>query len=236
MKIEPSKIPAGSRIIFKAIVGSRAFGTNIKGSSDTDIKGVYIQHPDDIYGFAYQPHAVVGKDETYYEIHRFIELLKDGNPSCLELLFSPDNCILINDSSFKRLMDVKNIFVTKKCIFTFANYAMQQFGKAEIHNRHRRNKNLLHCRRLLDMAMEIAKKGQIKVKRRNRKALLSIKNGSTSFKDVQKSAQEDFEKLKEIAKTSKLPTTVDELFVHNLLVKIRTYTMFGFKNDINVAV
>lgn len=29
-------------IIFKAIVGSQAYGTNVPGS-DTDIKGVYIQ-------------------------------------------------------------------------------------------------------------------------------------------------------------------------------------------------
>lgn len=223
--MDNSKIPAGAKIIFKAIVGSRAFGTNVEGS-DSDIKGIYIQHPDDIVGFNYQPHAVVTKDETYYEIRKFIELLSDGNPTSIELLFGPADCILVNEPSFKFLLDVKNSFVTKKCISSFGNYAMQQFGKAEIHNRHRRNKNLLHCRRLLDMSIEIAETGQINVRTQNRDSLLLIKDGTTSFEDVKKGADEDFKMIKELSKKSTLPEGVDELFRHNLLVKIRNYTLF----------
>lgn len=38
------------RTIFKAIVGSQAYGTNIP-TSDTDYKGVYMQSEDDLLGF-----------------------------------------------------------------------------------------------------------------------------------------------------------------------------------------
>ena len=92
-----SKIPVGAKVIFKAIVGSRAFGTNTS-SSDEDIKGVYAQKTDDILGFGYQEHAVLNKDTTYYEAKKFIELLRTGNPMAIEMLFSPEDCILEKDN------------------------------------------------------------------------------------------------------------------------------------------
>lgn len=218
-----SKIPKRAKIIFKAIVGSRAFGTDTK-KSDSDIKGVYMQHPDDILGFnQYQKHAVVGPDETYYEIGRFIELLSEGNPSAMELLFSPDDCILVQESEFDIMRLNRNSFITKGCIFSFAHYAMSQFGKAVKHNRHRKKKNLLHCRRLLDMAIEIGETGKLEVRRSNRDYLLSIKDGSTDFNSVKEGADKDLKKVDTLAKKSKLQKEVNVDLCNMLLLSVRNF-------------
>lgn len=118
------------RIIFKTIVGSQAYGTAVEGS-DIDIKGVYIQDPSEILGFGYQPQIDVNKDEVYYEIRRFLDLLSTANPTVLEMLFSPSECIQILEPEFKYLIKNRNIFLTKMCGVSFGGYAVQQIKKAK---------------------------------------------------------------------------------------------------------
>lgn len=117
------------RIIFKCIVGSQAYGTNVEGS-DIDIKGVYIQDPMEILTFGYKPQIEVGKDECYYEVRRFIELLQTANPTVLEMLFVPDDCIIQEEPEFTLIKNVKWAFLTKKCRNSFGGYAIQQIKKA----------------------------------------------------------------------------------------------------------
>lgn len=56
--------------IFKAIVGSRAYGTDIE-TSDTDYKGVYMQSTDDLISFGYKEQ----KDENKYVCHHYINTM-----------------------------------------------------------------------------------------------------------------------------------------------------------------
>ena len=216
-----SKIPDGAKVIFKAVVGSRAFGTSVEGS-DSDIKGVYIQHSDDILGLnTYQEHAVINKDETYYEIRRFIELLCKANPTCLELVFSPADCILINEPEFSAILETRDLFITKRCIVTFGHYAMTQLEKGEREGKNNWTKNLLHCRRMVDMALEIATTGKINVRRPNREFLLSIKNGDVDFEILKENAKKDFEKAKVLSEETLLSEKADKKFGNQLLVSVR---------------
>ena len=118
------------KIIFKAIVGSQAYGTNTE-TSDTDIKGVYVQNIEDILGFhKYQPQIEVSKDETYFEIGRFLELCQKGNPNILELFYSPKDCILQTESEWMDLLQYREQFVTEECRNSFIGYAESQIKKA----------------------------------------------------------------------------------------------------------
>lgn len=117
------------RIIFKTIVGSQAYGTNVEGS-DIDIKGVYIQTPMELMTFGYVPLVEVNKDEVYYEIRRFIELLSTANPTVLEMLYSPADCIQVCEPEFEILLKYRDEFLTKKCEHSFGGYAVQQIKKA----------------------------------------------------------------------------------------------------------
>lgn len=119
----------GHRLLFKAIVGSQAYGTNTP-ESDVDLKGVYIQSDDDILSFKYKEQINVTKDECYYEIRRFLELLAKGNPTMLELLYSPDDCIEYITPEFQLLIDNRDKFLTKECYKAFAGYGLAQISKA----------------------------------------------------------------------------------------------------------
>jgi len=118
------------KIIFKALVGSQAYGTATP-SSDQDYKGVYVQNRPDILTFNYVQQYEVSKDETYYEVRRFIELLRSANPTVLEMLYSPQDCILFQTPAFNPLLQHRDRFLTKRCQFTFANYAATQIKKAK---------------------------------------------------------------------------------------------------------
>lgn len=118
------------KLIYKCIVGSRAYGTNVEGS-DVDIKGVYIQDPEEILTFGYRPQFEIGKDEVYYEVRRFIELAGSANPTILEMLFSPEDCILGETVEWQYIKDFRFEFLTKECRLSFGGYAHQQIKKAK---------------------------------------------------------------------------------------------------------
>jgi len=125
-----NKIIMEHRLIFKAVVGSQAQGTATP-QSDEDLKGIYIQKNDDIISYGYEEYVEVSKDESYYEIKRFFDLLLVANPNAIEILFSPQDCILISSPEFKLLYENRNRFLTKRCFQTFAGYANMQIKKAK---------------------------------------------------------------------------------------------------------
>ena len=89
------------------------------------------------------------------------------------------------------------------------------------HNQMIDGKNLLHCRRLIDIAIDIAKTGNIIVKRPNAEYLLSIKRGEVSLKNIIADANANILLLDELYKNSNLPNTCDKEFTKDLLLQIR---------------
>ena len=116
--------------LFKAIVGSQAYGTNMP-DSDIDTKGVYLQDPMEILGIDYKEQINVDKDNCLYEVRRFLQLLSTGNPTMLELLFIPEDCILEKHPLWDIILQHRNAFLTKQCYNSFAGYAYQQIEKAK---------------------------------------------------------------------------------------------------------
>lgn len=116
-------------ILFKALVGSHSYGTNIPGS-DLDYKGIFIQSPEDVLINGYLPQLEVNKDEVYFELGRFLELCESANPSVLELLYTPEDCIIYQHDLWKQILNVRQKFITKKCRYSFGGYAIAQIRKA----------------------------------------------------------------------------------------------------------
>lgn len=117
-------------IIFETITGSQAHGTSTP-KSDIDKAFVYILPENDILGIKYKEQLKIHADFMGYEIRRFLELLKKNNPTVLELLYSPEDCVLIKHSSFQKLIEIRDSFITKQCANSFYGYAKQQREKAE---------------------------------------------------------------------------------------------------------
>jgi hypothetical protein len=126
MTIEELK-QSGS-IIFESISGSRAYGLDT-ATSDTDIRGVFILPKEQYYSLNY-----IGQinnetnDIAYYELGKFIELLSKNNPNIMELLCVPEKCVLYKHPIFDNIK--KEMFLSKLCKNTFANYAFTQIKKA----------------------------------------------------------------------------------------------------------
>ncbi len=125
-----NKCPGG-KPLFVVIRGSHAYGTNIE-TSDIDYAGVFIQSQDDILSNKYvQQIADEKNDIVFYEVRRFLEQLEVNNPNILELLFTPDDCIIYKHPLMDIILERKNEFLTKQCEKTIAGYATQQIKKAK---------------------------------------------------------------------------------------------------------
>jgi hypothetical protein len=121
----------GSKPLYLVIRGSHAYGTNIE-TSDFDFAGVFIQPLEDILGNTYKEQI---NDDTndivIYEIRRFIELLSSNNPTVLELLNTPEDCVIYKDPIFDLVLENKYNFITKICAKSFGGYARMQISKAK---------------------------------------------------------------------------------------------------------
>lgn len=125
-----NKLKEDGLIIYEVIVGSQSYGTATP-KSDIDKKFVYIMPQEDIYGLKYVQQVEVNKDYVGYEIKRFLELIASNNPTLLEMLNSPEDCILHKDPVFDYILERKDEFITKVCGDSFGGYARQQIQKAK---------------------------------------------------------------------------------------------------------
>jgi predicted nucleotidyltransferase len=125
----------GSKPLYLVIRGSHAYGTNIE-TSDFDYAGVFIQPLEDILGNTYKEQINDdNNDIVIYEIRRFIELLSSNNPTVLELLNTPEDCVIYKDPIFDLVLENKDNFITKICAKSFGGYARMQISKAKGQNK-----------------------------------------------------------------------------------------------------
>ena len=123
-----TEIKDNGLLLFECISGSKAYGLDV-ATSDTDLKGVFYMPVEQFYGLQYIPQVSnETNDEVYYELGRFVELLVKNNPNILELLATPDDCVLYRHPIMNRL-DI-SMFLSKRCKETFAGYAFTQIQKA----------------------------------------------------------------------------------------------------------
>jgi hypothetical protein len=129
-----SKSP-GSIPIYLVIRGSHAYGTNIP-TSDIDYSGVFVQDIDSILGLSYIEQINDDKNDiVIYEIRRFLELLSKNNPTILELLNTPEDCVIYKHPIFDIILNNRDKFLTKACSNSFGGYAKMQIQKAKGQNK-----------------------------------------------------------------------------------------------------
>jgi len=125
----------GAKPLLIVIRGSQAYGTNLP-TSDTDYAGVYIQSEDDIFGTKYKEQINDDKNDTvFYEVRRFLELVASNNPTILELMNTPEDCVIYKHPLYDLILEHKNEFITKVCAKSFGGYAIQQIKKAKGQNK-----------------------------------------------------------------------------------------------------
>jgi hypothetical protein len=97
----------------------------------------------------------------------------------------------------------------------------QRWVDVQNHNQKIDGKNMMHCMRLIRMAMEIARGEGVNVKRKDAQELLKIRRGELSLEELTKQANDMIIEVDEMFRNSSIPEGVDQKMVNELLIKIR---------------
>ncbi|HBE20628.1 MAG TPA: nucleotidyltransferase [Cyanobacteria bacterium UBA11149] len=212
------------RIIYRCIVGSRAFGLD-DDNSDTDFRGIYLP-PAEIHWSLYGiPEQIENKDnqECYWELQKFLILALKANPNILECLYTP----LVETATpiAEELLGIRDIFLSQLVYQTYNGYVISQFKKMEQDLRSIgkiRLKHAMHLIRLLLSGISILKYGFVPVKvEAYREQLLAIRRGEILWEDVNAwrlSLHQEFDRA--LSHTS-LPQRPDYEKANRFLIKAR---------------
>jgi len=120
--------------IFECVVGSQAYGINTP-ESDVDKSGVMITDKSYFYGLNKfdQFNGYPGEDKTIYDFRKAIRLISDNNPNMLDLLATPERCILKLLLPWRKIIDNRHLFISKRAKFTFSGYAIAQLERIKTH-------------------------------------------------------------------------------------------------------
>ncbi len=104
-----------------------------------------------------------------------------------------------------------------------------RFQNTVTHGKNYDAKNMMHVFRLLNMAEDIGRLGQISVRQMDRDFLLKIKNGDFYYEELVEKANKKMLEIEEIYKTSSLPEKPNLSTINQLLVDMRKdfYTEVG---------
>lgn len=123
-------------ILLETVGGSQAYGT-AHGQSDEDLRGIYIL-PRDAYLALAPPAPQVAdarSDVVFYSLRRFLALSRDANPTALEMLYSPADCIRYIAPCAQPLLEQRDRFVTRRAVQGFLSFAQAQIKKAKGRNK-----------------------------------------------------------------------------------------------------
>jgi hypothetical protein len=126
------------RTILFTLFGSRAYGTDTP-TSDWDYRGVCVpprRYRDGfLHRFEQATDLGADADGTIYAISKFMDLAADCNPSILEVLFVDDEALLLCHPLGQVLRDRRMEFLSRKALYTFRGYAVQQLRRIETHRK-----------------------------------------------------------------------------------------------------
>ena len=118
-------------ILYLALSGSRAYGTNNAGS-DYDLRGFLLEDKKYIYGLHdFEQFENTETDTVIYGLRKFVNLCINANPNTIELLGIPKNELVIMSDVGELIHDNSELFLSKRIISSFGNYALSQLRRLE---------------------------------------------------------------------------------------------------------
>ena len=212
------------RVIYRCVVGSRAFGLDTE-ESDTDRRGIYLS-PADLHWSLYGVPEQLENDESeecYWELQKFLVMALKGNPNILECLYTP----LVEHATplAKELLAMREVFLSRLVYQTYNGYVMSQFKRmqADLRNQGKvKPKHVMHLIRLLLSGIHVLRNGFVPVDVGHyRERLLAIRNEEMPWDEIEawrKQLHADFDRALE--KTD-LPERPDYERANDFLIKAR---------------
>ena len=234
---------------YEVIMGSVAYGVS-SDTSDVDIYGWAIAPKEMTFphlagiieGFGnqgqrfeqFQQHHIIdqGAEKEYdlgiFNIVKYFELARDGNPNIIDSLFVPQNCILTLTPIASMVREKRKLFLSKRCWKKFKGYAYGQVKHLD--NKQPVGKRLetvekygfdvkfsYHIVRLLSEVEQILVKGDLDLQENNEQ-LKAIRRGDWTEQEVRDYFARKEMELETVYLNSKLPEEADESSLKNLLL------------------
>jgi predicted nucleotidyltransferase len=211
-------------VIYRCIVGSRAYGLEEEGS-DVDRRGIYLPPADLQWSLLGVPEQLEREEtqECYWELEKFLRLALRANPNVLECLYTP----LVEEKSqlAEELLGMRDCFLTKQVYQTYNGYVMSQFKKLGQDLRNKgaiRWKHAMHLVRLLLSGITILLEGVVPVQiGRHLDQLLAIRRGEVSWQEVNAWRKELHREFDAAWAKTELPEHPDYDRVNTFLVRAR---------------
>jgi len=144
----PECPPLPGKLIFRAILGSRAYGTSTP-ESDTDVRGIFLPAKDYLLGFNKNVRQIEsgkpGKhsgdrakpdaETCIYALQQFMALAVKSNPNVLEILWAPNECVLDITPEGEKLRDRRAEFLSRTAKNSYTGYAFAQIHRIRTHRK-----------------------------------------------------------------------------------------------------
>ena len=212
------------RVIYRCVVGSRAFGLDTE-ESDTDRRGIYLP-PANLHWSLYGVPEQLENDETeeaYWELQKFLVMALKGNPNILECLYTP--LVEYVSPLAQELLDMRDAFLSRLVYQTYNGYVMSQFKRmqADLRNQGRvKPKHVMHLIRLLLSGIHVLREGFVPVDvGEHRERLFAIKKEEMPWDDIEAWRKELHAEFDQALEETSLPERPDYEQANEFLVKAR---------------
>ena len=113
-------------IIVLGLGGSHAYGTSIE-TSDVDVRGFAFRPVRSILtDYNFEDFVDVTTDTTIYSLEKMMDLLAACNPNTIEIIGMRPQDYFIMTETGRKIIDNKDLYLSKQCIKTFGGYATSQ--------------------------------------------------------------------------------------------------------------
>lgn len=137
-KAKPPEFDILPQVIYLGVYGSHAYGTSTP-ESDIDVRGILIPPQRFTFGplktfeqYEEKPNED-GTDAVIYGLKKFVSLAVSSNPSILDLLFLPEDCIWVVTPYVESLLAIRDSFLSIKAQNTYVGYATEQLRRIKSH-------------------------------------------------------------------------------------------------------
>lgn len=168
-------------------------------------------------------------DFTVYQIHRFFKLAAEGNPSMIDALFVPRECIIYSNQIGEKIRENRHLFLSKNAWPKYKGYAYGQLDKLKKYDPNGKRapviakygydiKNAYHVVRLLNEIEQILVKQDLDL-RENREQLKSIRRGEWTYEQVKEYFEKKELELEAVKNTSTLREFSDRQAIRALMIE-----------------